>query len=48
MISFEKNVHFKVDDVLSKAFYGRLALPFLPTASILKAADLSFATDQVF
>ena len=38
----------KVEDVLSKAFYGRLALPFLPTASILKAADLSFATDQVF
>ena len=49
MIAFGiKMLRLKVEDVLSKAFYGRLALPFLPTASILKAADLSFATDQVF
>ena len=37
----------KVDDVVRQAFCGRFALPFLPTASILKAADLSFATDKV-
>ena len=44
---WKRLLYLQVDDMLSKAFYGRLALPFLPTASILKAADLCFATDQV-
>ena len=37
----------KVDDVVRQAFCGRLAVPFLPTARIHKAADLAFASDKV-